>query len=263
MINLKVLLNNSPHKREMEEIIKLSNLALKNWEIYWTSFFSPDICEDILHDLNSLYDLSYLKYGGFDNSERARVACFRKEIGLDKNDLIKDFPGQGIEIKGNFLFDNANQTDFRDLLIEIGLSKDLIGDIWTLGDRGAQGVISKANEILFSKETFFLRDVEVKIKIAELRELKTPINRIAKEINTVEASTRIDAIASFGFRLSRSKINERIRTGLLSLNGSKILKSTINLKSGDKLRLENKGILEILEIEKTKRDRWKIKLIKK
>jgi len=60
-----------------------------------------------------------------------------------------------------------------------------------------------------------------------------------KLINTVEASTRLDAIASAGFRISRAKINERIENGMLRLNGSRVNKPTINLKIGDKLDLEN------------------------
>ena len=41
----------------------------------------------------------------------------------------------------NFLFDNATQDDFRSLLVDNGLREERIGDIWTIGDRGAQGII--------------------------------------------------------------------------------------------------------------------------
>ena len=84
-----------------------------------------------------------------------------------------------------------------------------------------------------------------------------------KLVNTVEASTRLDAIASAGFRVSRTKIIERIENGMLRLNGSKVNKPTINLKIGDKLELENKGFIEILNLEITKRERWKVKLLRK
>ncbi len=50
---------------------------------------------------------------------------------------------------------------------------------------------------------------------------------------------------------------------MIYLNGLKVNKSTINLKVGDKIRFENKGIIEILGMEKTKRERWKIKMLKK
>ena len=50
---------------------------------------------------------------------------------------------------------------------------------------------------------------------------------------------------------------------MLKLNGSKVNKPTINLKIGDKLELENKGFIEILNLEITKRERWKVKLLRK
>ena len=55
--------------------------------------------------------------------------------------LKSNFPAQGIKINGNFLFDNATQDDFRSLLIENGVNQIKVGDIWTIGDRGAQGII--------------------------------------------------------------------------------------------------------------------------
>jgi len=108
-----------------------------------------------------------------------------------------------------------------------------------------------------------LRDVKVKINLVGLDELQIPTARPKKLVNTVEASTRLDAIASAGFRISRTKIIERIENGMLKLNGIKVNKPTINLKIGDKLQLENKGFIEILNLEITKRERWKVKLLRK
>ena len=50
---------------------------------------------------------------------------------------------------------------------------------------------------------------------------------------------------------------------MLRLNGNKVKKPTINLQIGDKLELENKGFIEILNLEITKRERWKVKLLRK
>ena len=50
---------------------------------------------------------------------------------------------------------------------------------------------------------------------------------------------------------------------MLRLNGIKVYRPTINLKIGDKLELEKKGFIEILNLEITKRERWKVKLLRK
>ncbi len=263
MINLKEILINSNYKKETEELINIANLAYKHWETYWTGFNSTYICEEILKDFENLNDLKFFIYGGFSTSQRSRIACFRGDNIPEEDALKSNFPAQGIKINGNFLFDNATQDDFRSLLIENGVNQIKVGDIWTIGDRGAQGIIDNLDIKHLDEKIFYLRDVKVKVNLVGIDELQIPSGRSKKLVNTVEASTRLDAIASAGFRVSRTKIIERIENGMLRLNGSKVNKPTINLKIGDKLELENKGFIEILNLEITKRERWKVKLLRK
>jgi len=263
MIDLKEILINSNYKKETEELINIANLAYKNWETYWTGFNSTYVCEEILKDFDNLNDFKFFIYGGFSSSQRSRIACFRGDNIPEEDALKSNFPARGIKINGNFLFDNATQDDFRSLLIENGINKVKVGDIWTIGDRGAQGIIDNLDIEHLDEKIFYLRDVKVKINLVGIEELQIPSGRTKKLVNTVEASTRLDAIASAGFRVSRTKIIERIENGMLKLNGSKVNKPTINLKIGDKLELENKGFIEILNLEITKRERWKVKLLRK
>jgi len=263
MIDLKEILINSNYKKETEELINIANLAYKHWETYWTGFNSTYICEEILKDFENLNDLKFFIYGGFSSSQRSRIACFRGDNVPEEDTLKSYFPAQGIKINGNFLFDNATQDDFRSLLIENGVNQSKVGDIWTIGDRGAQGIIDNLDIEHLDEKIFYLRDVKVKINLLGIDELQIPSGRTKKLVNTVEASTRLDAIASAGFRISRTKIIERIEKGMLSLNGSKVNKPTINLKIGDKLELENKGFIEILNLEITNRERWKVKFLRK
>ena len=263
MIDLKEILINSNYKKETEELINIANLAYKHWETYWTGFNSTYVCEEILKDFENLNDFKFFIYGGFSSSQRSRIACFRGDNIPEEDTLKSNFPAQGIKINGNFLFDNATQDDFRSLLIENGVNQIKVGDIWTIGDRGAQGIIDNLDIKHLDEKIFYLRDVKVKINVVSIDELQIPSGRSKKLVNTVEASTRLDAIASAGYRISRTKIIERIENGMLRLNGSKVNKPTINLKIGDKLELENKGFIEILNLEITKRERWKVKLLRK
>jgi len=263
MIDLKEIIFNSNYKKETEELINIANLAYKHWETYWTGFNSTYVCEEILKDFENLNDFKFFIYGGFSSSQRSRIACFRGDNIPEEDVLKSNFPAQGIKIIGNFLFDNATQDDFRSLLIKNGVNQIKIGDIWTIGDRGAQGIIDNSDIEHLDEKIFYLRDVKVNVNVVGIDELQIPFKRSKKLVNTVEASTRLDAIASAGFRVSRTKIIERIENGMLRLNGSKVNKPTINLKIGDKLELENKGFIEILNLEITKRERWKVKLLRK
>ena len=153
MIDLKEILINSNYKKETEELINIANLAYKHWETYWTGFNSTYVCEEILKDFENLNDFKFFVYGGFSSSQRSRIACFRADNIPEENTLKSNFPAQGIKINGNFLFDNATQDDFRSLLIENGVNQLKVGDIWTIGDRGAQGIIDNLdNDHLDEKE---------------------------------------------------------------------------------------------------------------
>ena len=257
MIDLKELLINSNYKKELAELINISNLSLKHWQTYWTGFNSTFICEEILRDFENLNDFKFFVFGGYSSAQRSKIACFRADNIPEEKDLIKYFPAKGVQMNGNFLFDNATQDDFRSLLIDNGLVEERIGDIWTTGDRGAQGIIDNSKIEFLNETIYYLRDVKVKIKLIGLDELQIPVGRSKKLINTVEASTRLDAIASAGFRISRTKILERIEIGMLKLNGNTVKKGTISLKIGDKLQLDNRGFIEILDLQITKRERWK------
>ncbi len=91
---------------------------------------------------------------------------------------------------------------------------------------------------------------------------KSPYQRPEKVINTVEASTRIDAIASAGFGLSRSKITTQIKKGCLRLNWELNNQPSKSVNIGDLIHLDGKGSLKILKIDQTKKERWRIKLLR-
>ena len=58
-------------------------------------------------------------------------------------------------------------------------------------------------------------------------------------------------------------IVERIEEGYLRLNWSAINRRDREVCIGDKIQLENRGEIEVLDIQITKRQRWKIKLLRK
>ena len=113
MIDLKELLINSNYKKEIEELINISNLSLKHWQTYWTGFNSTFVCEEILKEFENLNDFKFFVFGGYNSAQRSKIACFREDNIPEENELIRDFPAKGIHMNGNFLFDHATQDDFR------------------------------------------------------------------------------------------------------------------------------------------------------
>jgi RNA-binding protein YlmH len=104
-----------------------------------------------------------------------------------------------------------------------------------------------------------VRSVPVKTRRVGIEELKfhAPTK---KEINTVEASLRLDAIASAGLGMSRSKMVEAINAGDVRVNWKEIKQSSYQVKSGDLIAVRGKGRVEVGEIAVTKKERYRVQL---
>ena len=79
-MNFNDLLINCSYKNEMEDLLKITNLAYKNWQVYWSDFLPNLIYEELFEELSKLDDLSFFIYGGYENSSRAKIACYRNTI---------------------------------------------------------------------------------------------------------------------------------------------------------------------------------------
>ena len=254
------ILFNSPCIEELEALLYYAEKSLKERQPIWSPFISAKIIEEVKNKFNNLNDITCKFYGGYPNAERKRICFIRAEEGM--NSSYQDIPMKGIYLKGNFLFDRANQDDFRNVLYQLKAQENEIGDIWLVRDRGAQAICSEECADLLHQKISKLREVEIKIQALSIDNLEIPFKRPEKVINTVEASTRIDAIASAGFGLSRSKITNQIKQGCLRLNWELTNQPSKAVKMGDLIHLEKKGSLKILNIDKTKKERWRIKLLR-
>tara|TARA_Y100001968_G_C19249069_1_gene663409 strand:+ start:181 stop:969 length:789 start_codon:yes stop_codon:yes gene_type:complete len=254
------ILFNSPFKKELEALLVYAEKAINERKKIWSPFISAKIIEEVKSKFNNLNDINCTFEGGFPNAERKRI-CFSRS-DEETYASSQDIPIKGIYLKGNFLFDRAQKNDFRDVLNDLGAEADEIGDIWLIRDRGAQAICSHKCANLMNQKIGNLREVEIQVEELSLIDMEIPYQRLEKVINTVEASTRIDAIASAGFGLSRSKITTQIKKGCLRLNWELNKQPSKSVNIGDLIHLDEKGSLKILKIDQTKKERWRIKLLR-
>src|SRR5690606_27247364 len=69
-----------------------------------------------------------------------------------------------------------------------------------------------------------------------------------KEIKTTVASLRLDAVASAGFGLSRSKLAPAVRANQLKLNWQSVTSPSATIKEGDVISLAGRGRVEVAEV---------------
>ena len=257
----QMFLQGSGDLEEINNLLKNVEESLRIWQPYWSPFMSAPMQEEIIKITSNLSDIRLISYGGFSGAER-KILLF-ESVNSSYLQTIKDFPIYGIRIEGNFLFDRPNQKDIRQTIIEMGILAKDIGDIWICNDRGAEAICTRDAAEKLNGLNHFLRQVFISFEAIEISELRLPIQRNEKRFSTVEASKRLDAIASAGFGLSRAKISKKIKEGNLRLNWQISNQSSRDLKVGDQIQLEERGSVEVISIQLTKRQRWRVELLRK
>jgi len=240
-------------------LLDLADTVLRTWQPQWSPFLSAPLREEVLQRLSSLTELTLHSAGGRTGAERQRLWFSRNEEGQEANPP-DTAPVMGLDVEGNFLFDPVEPDDIRTALLALGVAEAEIGDIWIRGDRGAQALCTPEAADRLDGQKGHVRDVDIHIEQKEVEQLQLPATRIPKQLTSVEASCRLDAIASAGFGLSRAKVVQQIRNGRLRLNWKAVRQASKDLSVGDRLQLQDRGSLEVLALERTKRDRWRVRM---
>lgn len=264
MLPHRTLLEGARHPEAFRAVLSLADAVLRTWEPHWSGFLSGAEQEEIEAGLAQLSELTLHWDGGVPGAERRCLRLSRSEQTAPRGDGSEaraDAPPlQGLEISGNFLFDPASGTDLRAVLEGLGAAPWEIGDLWLRGDRGAQAVVSAALAETLDGRTSDLRTVPVQIVRRPIADLQPPATRLPRPMATVEASLRLDAVASAGFGLPRSRVKALISQGAARINWQTVQQPSTTVAVGDRIRLDGKGELRITDIQTTKRDRWRLSM---
>jgi photosystem II S4 domain protein len=255
MLSREELLKGIENREEIARVIDKADRALKNWEIELTDFLSPPVLIEVNRLFSRLTEVELLNWGGYPQAERQRLGIARSELPFETSQIEL----AALDIAGNFLFDSATHRDFLGAILGTGIVREKVGDIIVLGERGAQVIVVPEMVEFIETALVQVRSVPVKTKRVELSEIKVNPPK-KKEMTTVEASLRLDAIASAGFGVSRSKMSDLISAGDVRVNWKEITQSSQALKMGDLVSIRGKGRLEIGEIVVTKKERYRIQL---
>ncbi|CAM9844609.1 unnamed protein product [Choristocarpus tenellus] len=79
-------------------------------------------------------------------------------------------------------------------------------------------------------------------------------------MSAVEASLRLDAIASAGMGMSRSKMLAMVKSGLVLINWKQANSGSSEVKAGDVITVRGKGRIEVVSVQVTKKGRYKVDL---
>ncbi len=250
------LLKGAEYRETLARVLDLGEQALKTWQVVWSDFLSPPEIAEVQSRLHNLAELQVVAWGGYAQAERQRLALARPELSLEGAEGI---PLAAIQIQGNFLFDPATHRDFLGALLGAGVAREKVGDILVLGDMGAQAIVVPELADYLSLNLTQVRSVPVQVSRIPLSQLKVQPPRV-KSITSVEASLRLDAVASAGFGISRSKMVEEIQRGEVRVNWKPITQASYTLRPQDWIAIRGRGRLQIEEVVETKKGRFRIQM---
>ena len=249
------LLNHVENRETLSRLLDLGDRAIQTWEVVCSDFLSPPEISEALRVFGKMTEIQCIAWGGYEQAERQRLAIARSELPLDQS-MVSLTP---ISIAGNFLFDTATHRDFLGAILGCGIERQKVGDVNVLGEKGAQAII--VPELMEYLQIHFnqVRTVPVKVNAIAIEELKIRIPQ-TKELTSTEASLRLDAIASFGFGMSRSKMVDLINADDVRVNWKTVSQPNYQLKAGDLIAIRGKGRVTVGEIMITKKERYRVQM---
>ncbi|EIE22759.1 photosystem II S4 domain protein [Coccomyxa subellipsoidea C-169] len=256
---------NPQHRDDVARVVEQAQRAASMWTTICTDFHPPPVVADAMNAMKQLAGVAALSFGGYAQAERTRIFLGQEDIiealKADPQQVSCKAQAEGVaalRVQGNFMFDAATHRDFLGAILGTGIERSKVGDIILVGETGAQILV--AEELLdhFELNLTQVRSVPVVSRRMELAELSV---RPAKTetVRSVEASLRLDAVASAGFRISRAKAADLIKQGDVRVNWIQAKGSSL-VKEGDVISCSGKGRIEIISTSLTKKDRHAVEM---
>ena len=144
-----------------------------------------------------------------------------------------------------------NHRDVLGSLMGLGIDRSKFGDI-IMGQGGAQILVDSAVADFVVQNFTKIAMVAVSVTPMELDEIAPKEEKI-KEVRTTVASLRLDAVASSGFSVSRTKLVSAVNAGLLQVNWQPAKGPSQEVKEGDIISMRGRGRMKVEAITGTSR----------
>ena len=191
--------------------------------------------------------------GGYEQAEYQRCLLAPDYWHPQPEDMDLCF----LEITGATQFQPLKHRDYLGALLNLGIKRDKIGDLLVTDDR-CQLVTNRQMGTYIRLNLTHVHRVHVTVEEIDRTCLTLPENTI-EEQSVIVASTRLDAVLSATFPLSRSKIVPLIQASKCKVNWKVEENPSATVEPGDTLSLRGYGRVYVLALEgETKRGRIRL-----
>ncbi len=230
---------NSDKLNEQRRIKELADRSYNNGQYLFSDFLSL-AQQSAFHEIeNELRFATPYLYGGCDICERKMIRFGNKdELGYEQ-----DFPiiALLIEPVAAKFSDNLNHRDFLGALMNLGIKREMLGDIFVKGNKACVFCKDTIAEYVIENLTR-IKHTTVKVsKTSDIDDITAPI----LEEKTIQVSSvRVDSVVSRVYNLSRNNAIILFQTGLVYINGRECTENAKSLKSQDIVSVRGYGKFE-------------------
>ncbi|KAG6637315.1 putative RNA-binding protein YlmH isoform X1 [Carya illinoinensis] len=241
---------------EVKHILEMAKRASSRREILHTNFLTPPVLKESMLTLEKLADIRAVAQGGYPQAERCRIS-------IGHPDLLTNYPDvvAALSVTGNFAFQPCSHGDYLGAILGTGIAREKLGDIILQEEKGAQILIVPELVDFVISSLDKVGNVSVSCTKIPLISLDYEPPR-TQSFKTVEASLRVDALGSAGFKISRSKLVDSISKGEVRVNWSPVSKNNTILRTGDVVSVSGRGRLKVGEIKTTRKGKFEVELIR-
>ena len=189
-----------------------------------TSFLNPHQ-QDIVSSLIGKHQgVSVMFDGGFDNAEMKRAIIYPSGFEISHEDF--EIAVLSVRYPGKFV--NISHRDVLGALMNLGLKRELYGDIIINEDYAYFACVSLIKERLERKQDYKIVQMSV-------------------------ASFRLDLIISEAFRISRSEASKFINGNFVKVNYKEVVQTNYLCHNMDIISLRRYGRIKLIDLNKINR----------
>lgn len=219
---------------ENETLLKkrLAELSHRAFERGYTTYSTFLNLQEISILKSLKVDSKYSLFGGYENADRC-VAAF-------SNDEIYSYPIVCIKIEPlqQKFSDKLTHRDFLGALMNLGIEREMLGDIKILNNEGYLFCLDKISQYIVDNLSS-IKHTSVKCKIID--DIPELFNQIPDEEEYIVSSLRIDTVVSAVFKMSRNSASQLINQEKIFINSKTVYKDSIQLKEDDVVSVRGYG----------------------
>lgn len=236
----------SGNGEEARRMLDLAEQVVKGKPFRVTDFTSPAGLV-IADAIKAAYpELQVKTYGGYEGAERIRIAFVDNHF-----QGTVDMGITALKVSWDPRFRLLTHRDVLGSLLGIGMERTKFGDI-IMVQGGAQVLVDNTIADFIVQNFTKIAMVTVSAEIISLDDIAPKEEKI-KEVRTTVASLRLDAVASSGFSVSRTKLVSAINAGLLQVNWQSAKGPSQEVKEGDVISMRGRGRMKVEAITGTSR----------